>query len=103
MGRGLPSDDVEEESGSTLLRSNDASCPMLLKPTCFEVTYFWITYVSLTSCPLGGSIKYGNSETDLLRIRSANVYPGFRSAHWNRFNLENCTKINSPIAIVSAR
>ena len=56
MGRGLPSDDVEE-SGSTLLRSNDASCPMLLKPTSFEVTYFWITYVFLTSCRLGGSIS----------------------------------------------
>ena len=102
MGRGLPSDDVEE-SGSTLLRSNDASCPMLLKPTSFEVTYFWITYVSLTSCPLGGSIKYGNSETDLLRLQTANVNQGFRSAHWNRFNLVNCTKVNSPIAIVSAR
>ena len=55
------------------------------------------------ACRLGGSIKYGNSETDLLRIRSANVYPGFRSAHWNCFNLVNYTKVNSPIAIVSAR
>ena len=32
----------------------------------------------LTSCPLGASIKYGNSETDLLRIWTANVYLGFR-------------------------
>lgn len=74
-------------------------CPMLLKPTSFEVTYFWITYVSLTSCRLGGSIKYGNSETDLLRIRSANVYPGFRSSleslqfselHKGKFPDRNC-------------
>jgi hypothetical protein len=77
-GSWLSSDDVED-SGWTLLRPNDASCPMLLKPTSFEVAYFWVTYLSLTSCPLGGSIKYDKSETDLLRTRTANVYPGCHS------------------------